>query len=701
MKRLLSLLSLLAVALTATAQIEHSIVLDSNTFRVVQTDALTGVSVDPIGMDSSRQPCARVKIKFANMNRAEVDALEIKFRSNTDLAKRKVADYFDNVLILEMTAKPNTRFYVVSPDFGESNEVMLNLEGNREYEMLARLNQSYSIVVESNVKGAEVYLDGVFKNRISDSGRCTLSEVMIGEHTLKVVYGSASAEQKIDVNKDAIFFRQDVNTEASKPQYVVFVVEPKSAVVTINSTPYSLTEGSMMTVLESGTYNYVVAAAGYNSQSGTFAVAGQKVEKVITLTADAAKVTLSAPNDAEIWVNGRKKGSGSWSGTLNSGVYIFEARKAGHRPATMSQKITSDNPTQSYTLPAPTPMVGSVSVVSTPLMADVTVDGKAVGRTPIELSDILVGEHTVKVSKSGYSDYSQTVVVAEGKSVKINAELVKGAGPVIALHTPQPGYKVGDLVEVNGVKGIIFQTDTDQKKFKIVSVTESREYWSVKKILTRAIDKDNGANNMAKIKAIDSWQTLFPAFKWCADIGEDWYFPAINEVKSYCSDVVNKALINNGFDGWGPKGWLGSSTEINKAKYYSHSLGYKYIAFDTKKDEFPYSIRAVRVVDESKDDIIRIAKPIPITILHKSLTVDQLNSRGYDYHEKKNYEIAIQYFYVAAEKGSAYAQFYMGLYYDKGYCVTPNYKEAAYWYRKSAEQGDEDAKKNLERLGVK
>ena len=426
MKRLIAILVFLTAFCCVTAQEEYSIILDQSSFRAVQADALTGVNIDPIAKDLSRNACARVKIKFANMNKAEVDALEIKFRSNTDLAKRKVADYFDNVLILEMTAKPNTRFYVVSPEYGESNEVTLNLVGDKEYEMTARLNQTYSIVVESNAKGAEVYLDGVFKNRIGDNGRCTLSEVMIGGHTLKIVYGGVFKEQKIDVNKDAIFFRQDVNTEVSKPQYVVFAVEPQSAVVTINNTPYPLTEGSMMAVLESGTYNYVVAAAGYHSQSGTFTVAGQKVEKVITLKADAAKVTLTAPNNAEIWVNGGKKGSGSWSGTLTSGVYIFEARKAGHRPATMSQKITSDNPNQNYTLPAPIPMVGTLTVGSTPLMADVAVDGEVVGRTPIDINDLIVGEHKVTVSKQGYSPYTQTVTVSEGKTATVNATLTKG-----------------------------------------------------------------------------------------------------------------------------------------------------------------------------------------------------------------------------------------------------------------------------------
>mgnify|MGYP002511569925 CR=1 FL=1 len=225
MKRLLALL-LSLIYLTASAQVEHSIVLDSNSFRAVQTDALTGVNIDPIGLDHSRQECARVKIKFDRMNRQQIDALVVKMRSNTDLTKQKVADYYDNVLILEMTAKSNTRFYFVSPEFGESNEVTLNLEGNREYELEAALNQTFSIIVNSNVSGADIYIDDIYKGQTGSSNTLTVKDVMIGAHTLKVKYGKMEYSQAIEVNSGSIAFRQNVDTQASKPQFVVFAVEP-------------------------------------------------------------------------------------------------------------------------------------------------------------------------------------------------------------------------------------------------------------------------------------------------------------------------------------------------------------------------------------------------------------------------------------------------------------------------------------------
>ena len=636
MKRIFTILLTLFVCATASAQVENSIVIDTKSFRAVQQDALTGVNIDPIGLDHSRQACARIKIKFDRMSKAQIDALEVKMRSNTDLTKQKVADYYDNVLILEMTAKPNTRFYFYSPEFGESNEVTLNLEGNREYEMLASLNQAFSIVVESNVVGADVYIDGVFKGQTDDNKKCTISDVMIGEHRLKVVYGSASGQRVIDVNKNAISFAQNVNIAATEPQYVVFAVEPKTAAVIIDGKPLTPdTGGVVTTVLQAGTYSYSVSAKMYHSQSGTFTVAGAKVQKSValapafgylsvggdmvngatvfvdnenigtapvksdklasgehsvrivkdkykpysttvtvrdsetttlapTLSADFATVTLTTASGATIWVNGVEKGSGSWSGELSTGTYIFEARQSGHRSAQISKTIAATPSRQSYAIPAPTPIVGSVDITSSPAMADITLDGKAVGTTPVKLNNILVGEHKITVSKSGYQPYTTTVTVAEGKTATVSAELIKGKI-----------YKVGDYYNDGVREGVVFEVSADGSHGKIVSMKQSAEIlqWSSdsaeQKRLLGADSETDGAYNTAKVKAISGWETKYPAFRWCADLGEGWYLPSIEELKVFTinaavHDAVNRTLIVRGgmklYDK-GENGWYWSSTE--------------------------------------------------------------------------------------------------------------------------------------------
>ena len=590
MKKLLAIIISAIVALTASAQEQYSIILDLSSFHRAHSDALTGVNIDPIRRDASRNACARVKIRFANMNRAEIDALAIKFRSNTDLVRQEVAQYFDNVLILEMTAKAATRFYVQSPDYGQSNEISVNLEGYAEYEMEAYLNQSFSIVVNTQVPGVEVFIDDIFMGRTADNGSLTISGVMIGSHTLKLTYGGLTTTEQIDVNKDSIHFSHKIDRVASRPQFVVFAVEPANAVVTIDGKHYALEQGAMQVLLENGSYNYTVSAVGYHSQSGTITVAGSKIEKSFSLKADSANVTITAPNGAEIWINGVKRGTGSWSGTLNSGTYIFEARKEGHQTTSISRNITSAVAVQSYSLPAPTPMVGTLVVTATPIMADVAIDGKAVGRAPIELSDMLVGSHTLKISKAGYNDYTQSVVIAEGKITTVNATLSK-------VTTPQPtaagSYNIGDIVTIAGVQGIVFQTSP---VVKIVSVKSTTATWGPENAITNAVEAYNGKINSDKIKSLPDWRSKYTAFKWCADLGEGWYLPATEELKAICKHdfVINKRLKSIHMPELG-LGYLWASNEIGNGVAFLFNLASGGINSSIMNKQ--YGVRAVRVIE--------------------------------------------------------------------------------------------------------
>ena len=456
MKKIITILLTIFLSATATAQIENSIVLDRSTFRAVQTDALTGVNIDPIGSDRSRRPCARLKIFFHRMTREQMALLEPVYPSGTiDCTKCKVAEG-NSVLILEFTAKPRVKFYLKHPTFGTSNEVEFDYEGGKEYQLEASLNQTYSIVVNSNVANADVYLDGEYKGKTDASNSLTIKEVMIGAHKLKVQYGKVGSEQDIEVNDSSILFRLSVNTAANEPQFVVFTVSPDNAVVIIDGKHYGLTDGAMRAVLDGGTYNYTVSAAGYHSQSGTFTVAGSKVAKDITLSADAATVTLTVADNAEIWINGKRVGTGRWDGTLNSGAYIFEAKREGYKTTTLSKHIASSEPVQSYTLSAPTPIYGSIMVDGSPINAEVMLDGKVVGQLPLKLNNILVGKHNLTVSKAGYESYNTTVTVTEGHSVAVNCLLTAKSeqesvseDPPFTTVEQMPTFQGGDLITFN------------------------------------------------------------------------------------------------------------------------------------------------------------------------------------------------------------------------------------------------------------
>ena len=159
-------------------------------------------------------------------------------------------------------------------------------------------------------------------------------------------------------------------------------------------------------------------------------------------------------------------------------------------------------------------------------------------------------------------------------------------------------YKVGDYYNVNGKQGVVFWVDETGQHGKIVSLTESILQWASdeteQKRLIGAYDENNGANNMAKVKQILDWEPKYPAFKWCADLGEGWYLPAIEELKIFAldksvHDAVNKTLATKGVElaNIGDSRWYWSSTEsVSTGHFCAWRVGMNggYTGIDDKYD---------------------------------------------------------------------------------------------------------------------
>ncbi len=214
MKKVLLTLVAALFVLVAAAQSENAIIIDSKSFRPIQTDALTGVNIDPIQLDSSRRPCARIKVRINRMSKEDINGIEVKIITNNQLTKCRTAEY-DNGLIVEMTAKPETRFYFYHPRLGYSNEVSVNLESNKEYRLDAYQNQQLSISVVSDVAGADVYLDEIYRGQTNVDKSFVIHNVTPGEHKLIVEYADKRAEQTIYASGSKLSFVLNVLTVAT------------------------------------------------------------------------------------------------------------------------------------------------------------------------------------------------------------------------------------------------------------------------------------------------------------------------------------------------------------------------------------------------------------------------------------------------------------------------------------------------------
>lgn len=110
-------------------------------------------------------------------------------------------------------------------------------------------------------------------------------------------------------------------------------------------------------------------------------------------------------------------------------------------------------------------------------------------------------------------------------------------------------YKVGDYYNDGQKDGIVFEVSDGGMHGKIVSMCEpmSRIVWSTNPVAyLDAKSKKDGAENMQRVKLQNDWRSNYPAFRWCDDLGGEWYLPAINELKAICklSVLLNGKLVD-------------------------------------------------------------------------------------------------------------------------------------------------------------
>ncbi|HQC13449.1 MAG TPA: PEGA domain-containing protein, partial [Methanoregulaceae archaeon] len=69
---------------------------------------------------------------------------------------------------------------------------------------------------------------------------------------------------------------------------------------------------------------------------------------------------------------------------------------------------------------------GSVFIYSIPSNADVYLDSEFMGTTPLTLTNIEPGYHTLMVSKTGYRDYNKEFLIRDGEQKRLIVQLWSG-----------------------------------------------------------------------------------------------------------------------------------------------------------------------------------------------------------------------------------------------------------------------------------
>lgn len=103
--------------------------------------------------------------------------------------------------------------------------------------------------------------------------------------------------------------------------------------------------------------------------------------------------------------------------------------------------------------------------------------------------------------------------------------------------------KKGDVLQVNGVKGIVFNVNEDGTHGQMMSVKAFRgkqNLYCVKSAYLKGVsmlDENDGKANTDELFAYASAKGIslanYPVYNWCKSLGEGWYIPSINQIKAF------------------------------------------------------------------------------------------------------------------------------------------------------------------------
>ena len=177
--------------------------------------------------------------------------------------------------------------------------------------------------------------------------------------------------------------------------------------------------------LDEGEYTLHIQKEKYKDYSTTLTIESDNTTNIdVALEENFVVLTLATQTGADIYMDGDRIATSTWTGTLELGEHTFETRQASHKTAYTVLDITPQSSGKTLQLKKPIPIYGSLTVEGAPHDANVYVDGRKVGTTPLVVNDLLIGSHQVRIEKNNYKPDAKTVTVEENKEQLLEYALI-------------------------------------------------------------------------------------------------------------------------------------------------------------------------------------------------------------------------------------------------------------------------------------
>ena len=332
--------------------------------------------------------------------------------------------------VYRITIRNDVRFDTVTTVIVSSNYLKMNIFPE-DAEVAIGKTLSYELP-------KEYLIDGKF-SRLLDYGEyyVKITHPLYAEKTMTVTVSDSNAP--VAVKLEPAYGYLSINT--NPPGALVLINGERANGTTPLKIPEKIRTGIVSVTVQKRDWHPATVSVNVPSDGSVKTVD-------INLSANFGTVVCTCPDsEAELYVNGEYKGKGSWTGNVSSGItHKLESRKAGHRSQSVGFSV-NDGQTLKKEVDAPIPLCGTLEVKQTvPEYCMVRIDSGSETEAPFIRNELLVGSHTLHITKDGYIPQTRTIEIAHNQKLTLSdVRLEKGRRKVsVKLSTGANAKIYGD-----------------------------------------------------------------------------------------------------------------------------------------------------------------------------------------------------------------------------------------------------------------
>jgi len=334
-----------------------------------------------------------------------------------------------------------------------SNELITIYLDRQETDVLdiMTLKESPTGTVNLKISQADVLLilDG------TASGKQPYREITLklspGKHTVRLMKeGFDDWEQEIAIMKNRTTMveanlvsiaKVTQIIQSVKYGMVIIITNPENAEVVIDNV--YLGQSPFQKQIDTGEHTVAITKTLYHSETFPFTVqGGEFYKKEVTLRPNfgTMKITTNPPG-AQVFIGDQKIEDFTPMEILQlqSGRHTIKIRLNDYREWSRNI-LMADNqilPLQVNLVPA----FGALEIESSPKAADMYLDGKYKGTTPLKIDKVYSGPHTLRLQKELYKSWETSINIEDAKTISINQKLEEDFGVLSFLSKPD-GSKI-------------------------------------------------------------------------------------------------------------------------------------------------------------------------------------------------------------------------------------------------------------------